>query len=238
MRVMVSLTRAAAITLISLLAITPSFAQTDAESKEQNHERTYQVEIIVFGRSEANPQEQWPTDIKLSYPNNAMAIKSDSNTGDSFTALPPNERLLNPQAATIAKSGSYTLLYHQAWRQKIYGKKTHILISGGKSFNGHQELEGSISLSVAQYLKVQTNLWLTQFEPEGSPIVEVWPELPPIPNSDVSDADKSQHYLIKRIVKVSQTRSMRSHEVHYIDHPLMGIIMKIIPIDVPNNKSN
>lgn len=206
------------------------FAQNETENP-QSHERIYQVELIVFARAETNPQEQWPNDLKLAYPENLFSLKADGNGVENFTLLPANERQLNPQAATLAKSGSYTLLYHQAWRQMIYGRKTNIAISGGKTFNGHQELEGSIALSVAQYLKIQTNLWLTQFVPAGTNIAEAWPELPRLLNSENSETEKSQDYLIKRIVKLSQERSMRSTEIHYIDHPLLGVIVKITPYD-------
>ncbi|RYY02039.1 MAG: hypothetical protein EOO53_15030 [Gammaproteobacteria bacterium] len=223
--------------LLCLLSV-KSFAQTELDPKEQNHERLYQVELIVFARNESNPQENWPSDIKLIYPENLLSVKADGNSPEGFSLLPANERLLNPQAATLARSGSYTLLYHQAWRQMIYGRKANIAISGGKTFNGHQELEGSISLSVAQYLKVQTNLWLTQFAPAGTNITDTWPELPNIPNTDISEADKSQGYLIKRIVKLSEVRTMRSSEVHYIDHPLLGVIVKIIPVESQTGKTN
>ncbi len=36
-------------------------------------------------------------------------------------------------------------------------------------------------------------------------------------------------FLIKEIVTLQQTRKMRSKELHYIDHPRMGVIVKIIP---------
>ena len=218
-----------------LVSSVNTFAQNETDNAP-SHERLYQIELIVFSRSEANPQEQWPSNIKLIYPENLLSLKSEGN--DEFAMLPANERLLNPQAATLARSGSYTLLYHQAWRQMIYGRKTNIAISGGKVFNGHQELEGSISLSVAQYLKIQTNLWLTQFVPAGTNITDVFPELPTNPSASAVEGEKTQDYLIKRIVKLNQDRSMRSNEVHYIDHPLLGVIVKIIPYEAAGTKSN
>lgn len=214
-----------------------AFAQTETENS-QTHERVYQVEVIVFSRYEANSQEHWPNDVKLGYPENVISLGTDVNSADGFSVLPANERLLNSQAATLARSGSYTLLYHQAWRQMIYGRKTNIAISGGKSFGHHQELEGNITLSVGQYLKIQTNLWLTQFAPAGTTLTETWPELPLLPNAGVNESEKNQDYLIKRIVKVSQDRSMRSNEIHYIDHPVLGIIVKIIPYETSSTKTN
>ena len=214
-----------------------AFAQLMPEVKEQNHEKLYQVEVIVFGRPEASAQETWPTDIKLTYSDNIVSV-TESGFSEGFTPVPANERSLNPQAATLARSGSYTLLYHQAWRQTIYASKTNIAISGGKVFNGHNELEGSISLSVGQYLKIQTNLWLTKFASVGADVTELWPELPNLPSAFANDVDKSQANPIQRIVKLSQERTMRSNEVHYIDHPLMGVIIKIIPVETLTEKTN
>ena len=225
------------ILLVTVFLNTPAFAQLEPETKEQNHERLYQVELIVFGRSESNPQETWPADIKLIYPEN-VALIPESGASNNLTSVSVNERLLNTQAATLARSGSYTLLYHQAWRQIIYCSKTNLAIAGGKIFNGHHELEGSISLSVAQYLKIQTNLWLTKFAPVGADVTELWPELPNLPSAFINDVDKSQANPIQRIVKLSQERTMRSNEVHYIDHPLMGVIIKIIPVETLTEKTN
>lgn len=214
---------------------------------QDNHERWYHVEVIIFARGESNQQEAWPKRIKLNYPDNLIFLKpTGSNNSEGFNLLPVSEHKLNSQAATIAKSGTYTLLFHQAWGQMIHAKNTHIFINGGKKYNGHHELEGNLSLSVGQYLKFQTNLWLTQFAPisldsaPATPSTETdlspsstaeqnWPELPGIPNFEDSTHEPLE-FVTKRIVKVAQQRSMRSVEVHYIDHPLLGIIVKISPL--------
>jgi len=224
------------LSFLMLLCSIHAQAQTETEAP-QNHERLYQVELIVFARNQTAAEEHWPTDIKLSYPENLLSLKSEMSAYEEFSLLTASERQLNPHAATVSKGG-YSLLYHQAWRQMIYGRKTNIAISGGKTFNGHQELEGSISLSVGQYLRIQTNLWLTQFAPAGTHLNETWPELPALPNTFNSDGEKSDNYLVKRIVKLNQERSMRSNEIHYIDHPLLGIIVKIIPVETSSTKIN
>jgi len=224
--------------LLLVLMANSTYAQTETDSPPQTHEKLYQIELIIFARTESNPQEYWPHDLKLGYPENLYSLNPQGNTPEGFLPVPTNERLLAPQAATLARSGSYTLLYHQAWRQMIYGRKTNLAISGGKTVGDHQELEGSIALSVGQYLKIQTNLWLTQFAVAGTNITETWPELPQLPNSGFSDTQKNSDFLIKRIVKISQERSMRSNEIHYIDHPLLGIIIKIVPYDPGNAKPN
>lgn len=131
-----------------------------------------------------------------------------------------------------------------------------IVIRGGNTYEDHTELEGTITLSISRYLHVHTNLWLTQFIPNYGQESEHWPPLPNAPEQQSPRAespvdstagftdDKSvwelnakpideyanlieQPFLIKEIVTLEQTRRMRSGELHYIDHPRLGMLIKI-----------
>jgi hypothetical protein len=44
----------------------------------------------------------------------------------------------------------------------------------------------------------------------------------------MSDEEK-EPYIPRQIVLMQQERDMRSNEIHYLDHPLLGIIIKIVP---------
>lgn len=44
-------------------------------------------------------------------------------------------------------------------------------------------------------------------------------------------------YLADRIIQIKQSRRMRSRELHYIDHPIVGILIKIEPIDEAEEKN-
>lgn len=242
---------------VLLLGAHPAAAQilaNEPEQPETAHERWYQVEMIAFSRGEstspksenAYQKENWPKNIQLAYPANLVALQPpEAIDPNGFVQLKSGERQLNAQAASIAKNGSYTLLFHQAWRQLINSNNLSILINGGKSYSGHQELEGSIDLHVGQYLQLQTNLWFTQFVSAQAATAadSGWPELPAIPRgelgngemriSEVLSSDQPADYVSRRTVKIDQKRSLRSGEVHYIDHPLLGIIVKIVPYDAP-----
>jgi Peptidoglycan-binding protein, CsiV len=229
------------LTIISsllVLFISPSTFCQNVKNAVENHERWYQVELIIFARNNetAAQQEHWPKNISLAYPENLINLSpAGSNNSNGFNMLQPEARQLNSQANSIAKNGNYSLLFHQAWKQMITRRNTSILIQGGKMFNGHYELEGSISLSVSLYLQLQTNLWLTQFAPAAAGINDGWPELPAIPgtNSVITSAainETAPEYVTQRIVKIHQQKNMRSVDIHYIDHPLLGIIIKTIPI--------
>jgi Peptidoglycan-binding protein, CsiV len=47
--------------------------------------------------------------------------------------------------------------------------------------------------------------------------------------SDSIDQTVAETWQTKRIVLVKEKRDMRSNEVHYIDHPILGVIIKITP---------
>lgn len=176
---------------------------THAQTK--SHEGWYQVEMIVVARKDDTGQEHWPSNIKLRYPGDWVELKdpsaTDMNTAvddsassiapnvdltkEAFYILPASERQLNAQAQKLQRSPRFEVLFHNAWRQIITNKKASkaIIINGGQTFGQHQTLEGSIRLSVATYLELQTNLWFAQFDVNvGQEITQAWPEIPLRPN--------------------------------------------------------
>jgi len=191
-----------------------------------------------------------------------------------YLFLPQTELTLQAQADSLDKDKRYDVLFHQTWRQapKALSETPALIISGGHQYGEHSELEGSIKLSIARYLHLDTNLWLSEFEPnygqdsaqsEHSLTEHAWPELPKTPKIDDSsenfalstldqgwqaslnlnafsggdeyNAILAKPYLTNNIVKLTQSRRMRSNEVHYIDHPKMGIIIKLTPFEIPSD---
>jgi len=45
-----------------------------------------------------------------------------------------------------------------------------------------------------------------------------------------------QQYSVERTVVMRQHRRMRSNELHYLDHPLMGILVKVTPYEAPESE--
>lgn len=191
--------------ITGLIGVTALLAavSTLAQAPKSNHEGWYQVELIVFARKDDAGLEHWPHNIKLRYPGDWVELKdptitatnSDGNsnpsvpvidvTKEAFYLLPATDRQLNAQAKKLENNSRFELLFHQAWRQVIASKKNSkaILINGGQQFGQHQALEGSIRLSVATYLEIQTNLWYSQFDVNvGQEVTRQWPEIPLRPN--------------------------------------------------------
>jgi hypothetical protein len=121
-------------------------------------------------------------------------------------------------------------------------------------------LQGSIRLTLSRYLHLETNLWLNtagdylpgQWRMPPPPlappslIVEGLPEPEPaeepyfltpedeavIAGDDGAGLEEPEDaYPFRHAVLLSQKRRMRSEEVHYLDHPLLGAVVKVTPYE-------
>jgi hypothetical protein len=167
--------------------------------------RWYQVEVILFTHEDSQDDETWRNDVSLSYPANWVELKDPNEVRSAepasddalatptaaadlarepFYRLPSASRELNRQADALKWSKSHQLLFHEAWRQPVSSATStpSIVVSSGKLFGEHRELEGSFNISVSRYLHLSTNLWFTEFMRnsgvEHTNNKNYWPELP------------------------------------------------------------
>ena len=191
-----------------------------------NNEGRYQVEMIIFNRTANNgdtDDELWRRDIALSYPQHYQQLTN-------LQIMPKSARKLNNLSNKLQNNKGYRVLFHEAWQQQITERNTPaVIIRGGDKIGGHRELEGSIQLRVSRYLHIQTDLWLTSFSSSGEN--SEWPTLPVLPeDSRLSSNTPAIDY----ITTFREKRRMRSQELHYIDHPILGLLIIITPIEKTN----
>ncbi len=187
----------------------------------------YTVEVIVFKNNhiENLGDETWPQNPPLPTAKHFINLKSMAeiaNTAAPFQLLPASAFTLSHSIAALSHNSHYTILAKLAWRQKIPNGATSqtIHIVGGRAYNNKgetisttssladwRELDGMLNISRRQYLIVRSNLLLT------------------VPSSEV-DAKTSQK-LVSFALK--EDISMRSKELHYLDNPLFGVLIKITP---------
>lgn len=195
----------------------------------------------------------------------AEIIDPSKNVGErAFLLLPEEEWTLRDDARRLSRSAGHRVLFHGAWRQPMVEnrKEPAILISGGEQFDRHHELEGSIRLYLRTYLHIETDLWLSRFATNFGQEHPPWPKLPWPPNrpgnpedlfviddggsglwhqfTQTGNADYeailSQPYVVERVVLMQQQRRMRSDELHYIDHPKLGLLVKLTPYEPPEEE--
>ena len=191
---------------------------------------------------------------------NSFGTTVDSRVDDAgatpsetpFVALAPEHFMLLDASRKLASSSAYRVLRHLAWRQPRPRDKqlVHVLVSGGNAVQDHFELEGYMTLRRAQFMHVDTHLWLNDFStdssasanPEGAllptiprtaPLIDAALAAVPVDPITATQAtiDVPAPLYSVRSVLLEATRRMRLGEVHYIDHPLFGVIMSLRAYD-------
>ena len=219
----------------SLLLIFTLLITTNTPASAQNEGRWYNVEIVIFKRVDGAQQtrENWRKDIALTYPEFYRYLSSSS--GENFGRLEQKDFLLGSYDYTLRRDENYQILFHQAWTQQMQNEAESpgIIVEGGKTINQRPELSGHIKIHIGRYLHLTTDLWLSHFAPDS--IAADWPVPPASPSSD-NRSGLAGELLINSgssspIATMRERRRMRSNELHYIDHPLMGLLILITPLD-------
>ncbi len=153
---------------------------------------------------------------------------------DSFLELPDSFSDFRQTNQAIGRADQYRVLYDAVWRQPVGdpGSATPIFVAGGNRYGWLAELQGSVALEFnasRDRVIFGADLWLAEFG--GAPGSQL--PLPPPPEEFRDADDDSTPPTISRIYTMRQQRELRSGEFHYLDHPAMGILVQIVPYDVP-----
>lgn len=230
----------------------------------QAKERWFTIELLIFKNGgNAWQQEDWDPNPELYYPqpllvSTALSLSSESDTPTKELEF---DGKLADAAEKLTASGQYRVLYSRRWQQGLLQTKDapYLLITGGRTYGAHYELEGSIKFSVERYLHASANLWFTTFgEPterrdssdsEYAAVSDDWRGAGTLTEEDEWDSfDEdfeepmtlpsppwNSDYIgpqepVRRVVTLRQQRRMRSKETHYIDHPSIGVLIRIEPV--------
>ena len=188
-----------------------------------------------------------------------------------YASLDPSERLLGDDARALAGSGTYQVLYHQAWRQTLGTADTSpwLVVQGGRSLGQHHELEGSLRVyrSDDGHIAVATRLWRPRFGPpaptadpaaESASPASVWPTLPAPPSRPLrslpgflapAEEDSPEGFdtaatpppaaqILVDLDMLDQTQIINSRELHYLDHPRLGALIRVVPYTLPGDEAD
>ena len=238
------------------------------------------------GSLEALPARQLPAPLQQEYSDGAFVLLDpEQREAGLEQARETSELPLAPiNTARLERQGRRILL-QQSWRQPVLddAQSRSIVIRGGEALSEQQfELEGDLRLSLARYLHLRPNLYLTlqlpddwqvrdprlleqlavqaedaartqqqtQLQPlSATPIqpqalITPEPELigaTPTPSAATPSTVQgaSQDPIIEQpqarylTVKMDQPRRMRKNELHYLDHPLFGLLIRLTPFTPP-----
>lgn len=226
----------------------------------QNDNRFHVDLVVFKNNDQASRyEEDWPDNLHLRYPRNWTRINNSGNTLQKVDYIDPEfEKTLKSLRLSSRYKPLLQASWQQDLSSRK--KAPAILIQGGKQYGNHYELEGYIRIAVERYLHVDTNLWLSSFgdrggnfylprqplsfneaeeeetsfvdkEFESSPEYAEFLKQNPGYSPKTSQAQsQSNDYPIEQIVVMKQQRRMRSDELHFIDHPRFGVVIKITKI--------
>lgn len=169
----------------------------------------YQVEVIVFEQLTAISDEQWPV---------MSSIPSAPLDPDMATDViqPGVKQALVDSAKRLANSSRYRLHYHQAWQQPILTKRHAQAV---EIINPNNSVEGNIRLYKGTYLYSKVDIWLNK----NQPVQTSWSDTD---YQAIDSAPRNPHLL--------EARRVRSKKLHYFDHPKIGVLLQLTPIETPD----
>ncbi len=206
--------------LLTLLLLTLTASHTIAEEINTTPDlKEYDVEIIIFEDAHARylSSQSWGQAIQHTDENNI-----DKNTDKEINQNPANYQPIKPfilknQYKRISTSSEYNVLFYSAWRQPGLAKDQAFEIDINDLINTHSSktantISGKFKLVLARYLHIYNEL---EYQREVLTTIENTQE-----KTDIKD----------EIYPLKSHRRMRSKELHYIDHPLVGMLIQINPV--------
>lgn len=172
-----------------------------------------------------------------------------------FDTLPVKDYQLNEEVEALKASEQYRLLLHTGWRQPGLPKKQAISVyfkhAVAENYGAEQtpaqsaettaspaaleaaaepevspatgpviaNLEGLVTIVLSRYLHLNVEM-LYKRNPEDT-------EVDMFDTSFLEDSGSRD-----TVYYLNQTRRMRSKETHYIDHPIIGMLVRITPYEV------
>ncbi len=208
---------------ISLLLIINISTLKLAQAEETNpviNLKEYDVEIIIFEDAHARylSSQSWgqtaPDIDEDKIAENTVEV-TEINTSN-FESIKPS--ILKEKYKRVSASSEYNILFYGAWRQAGLAKDEAFEININDLKNNHgskstNTLSGKFKLILTRYLHIYSEL-----EYLRKPISTTDEQLELTEISNESYPLKSH-------------RRMRSKELHYIDHPLVGILIQINPVE-------
>ncbi len=232
-------------------------AQAAAQSSHAG--RWFQIEVIVFTQSgSGNAGRELPRVDTLPRPADLQFLRaSESATGgdvdparDPLVLLPREQRTLNHVARKLEQSHGYRVLYHGAWRQPVllHRDAQPVYIRGGDQVHDVPELEGTLVPSVDFYLAAEVDLRLSEpgtgaanvAMPAATPTDPDWHRQAAGVEPDIDGlghrggfGQVAQRPAVDTVALQEKRGRMRSTELHYFDHPRLGMLIRFDRYSTP-----
>ena len=136
----------------------------------------------------------------------------------SYRWLDAHALQLRTEARRVRRAPDMRVIWHGRWMQPAPSRDAGepLLLQVGPQSGGVHALEGALQITLGRYLHFQAELWRPARGSAQTPAASEPSQRAPFP-----------------YVALNQSRAMRSGELHYLDHPQIGVLVRIDPVPAP-----
>ena len=137
--------------------------------------------------------------------------------GRSYKFEPSSTFLLGSEDGRLQRSNVYRVVFHRAWIQPVPDRDQlrPMLIQIRERPDAAPRIEGILGITRGRYLHLDTRLWYAV-------------DTTPTASADPATAGGPAY------MELREQRRMRSGELHYLDHPKLGVLARVDPIQPPD----
>lgn len=183
-------------------------------AKAQTDIPSYKIEIIIFESLALKgwTEEYWPMDIELPNTDNTLSVLS---TQQRPLFINNSAKTLTTKANALSRKG-YRVLMHRAWTQKAYPNKnsTQVLLEASDQYGTN--MLGTVRLYKTRFAHVNFDLNFDRRIP--SKVQAAFAQ-----NQQLEATNLPTHWSFQ----LKESRKIRPGELHYLDHPLFGVLVQI-----------
>lgn len=225
----------------------------------------YQIEYVVFEHKDSDRSVLRYEDLKYHPPLNTqyqylVAQDADSNllapaSPFQTRSIPAEQQDLSDAIKRLKRSREVRVFAEGAWQQSL-AKESSALplkIVAGRHYdsehknNARNELEGSLTVRRSRYIHVDVDLVLSEFT--SVPYDDLknwffeyddarWPTswlTHPLAYPHPVLVAEGNSYVPNNAYQLKQSRRIKDEEIHYIDHPVISMIVTVKKIDDPSS---
>lgn len=160
----------------------------------------------------------------------AVGEFEDGLPAHSLRWLPADTMTLGAEFRRLQREPGYQLLFHGRWLQPVPSRDAPepVFIQAGMDLKKRFQLEGTVGVTLGRYLHFRADLTYTEpglgLRPIYLPSRADGTALQvPIPPANAA------------FMVLSESRRMRSDETHYLDHPKLGVIVRVEHVPFPDD---
>jgi hypothetical protein len=207
---------------------------------EEDERTWYNVEIIVFEQREAGGRdaERWHPVEEPPQAEQRVRLRSvrDPDGTHAYTELPASELQLVPLYRHLQRAAEYRPLLHLGWRQQGLSRQDAAAVAIPPEWESEPSEQQAPSAA-----SWETDLRAAHQGPPLYGYVRLYRERFLHVAVDLryhrQDEDAAIRYPYlegqQPVFAMREQRRMRSNELHYLDHPVLGVLVQVTPIETP-----